>query len=346
MAAGILVIGFLLIAGTFPVGVKLTAVATERSIGAIASEEALAKIDLYGIDPNMLPWDRNVPFDGDSIAQYWSQTGAQKSPFISYTAFTNLRRIYGANFASTLATEYFQAESLYPSTVRFDPLASFGSRVITDLEDPQRYFWSALCRRLDQTSQEVQVTLFVSRMAGDQAKYPQFTYNRPKGTIPAAPWTAGKYPTPVPVQLQTITGSHIGYQIGATKTYYFQKLSVVTTEKTKAAYFSKEAILLDDRYGRLMRVMDVRLPDPTSSSDLGEITLFRPPDTDGNPATVVAADGDGMLLVENAATNTVYYRQVWVIPPAISGMAPPAATVNPPKVAGRNPCVGVYQGQL
>ena len=71
MAAGILLVGFLLIAGTFPVGVKLTAVATERTIGVVAAEEAMAKIHLYGIDnPALLPYDRHVPYDGISVAQY------------------------------------------------------------------------------------------------------------------------------------------------------------------------------------------------------------------------------------------------------------------------------------
>jgi hypothetical protein len=143
----------------------------------------------------------------------------------------------------------------------------------------------------------------------------------------------------VPVLLQTVTGSHIGYLQGIRWTYYFQKLSAV--DKTQAPYISKGAILLDDRYGRLMRVMDVRYPN---AADLGEITLFRPVDSDGNPATVVPSDGDGMLLQEYAASNTVYQRWVWVVPPAMAGT--PAAANVPPKVAGRNPCVGVYQGQL
>lgn len=49
LAAAILSIGMVLIAMVFPVGVKLTTLATERSIGAIASNEAFAKIRLYGV---------------------------------------------------------------------------------------------------------------------------------------------------------------------------------------------------------------------------------------------------------------------------------------------------------
>ncbi|MCD6392291.1 MAG: hypothetical protein J7M40_02155 [Planctomycetes bacterium] len=59
LAAGILVIGFMLIAGTLPVGIKLTAMGTERTIGAVATDEAFAKVQLFGIsDPNF--WSNNL----------------------------------------------------------------------------------------------------------------------------------------------------------------------------------------------------------------------------------------------------------------------------------------------
>ena len=51
LAAAIMAIGLMLVAGAFPVGIKLTAVSTERTIGAIAANEAFAKIHLFG-DPN------------------------------------------------------------------------------------------------------------------------------------------------------------------------------------------------------------------------------------------------------------------------------------------------------
>ena len=65
MSAGILAIGFVLIAGAFPVGVKLTALATERTIGMTASSEAFAKIKLYGVDLADSDWpggSSNVDF--------------------------------------------------------------------------------------------------------------------------------------------------------------------------------------------------------------------------------------------------------------------------------------------
>ncbi|RKY09543.1 MAG: hypothetical protein DRP66_01970 [Planctomycetota bacterium] len=64
LAAGILVIGFMLIAGSLPVGIKLTAMGTERTIGAVAADEAFAKVRLFGLrNPTPAdPWpaDPNV----------------------------------------------------------------------------------------------------------------------------------------------------------------------------------------------------------------------------------------------------------------------------------------------
>ncbi|MHC4457117.1 MAG: type IV pilus modification PilV family protein [Planctomycetota bacterium] len=47
LAVGTLAIGMLFIAGVFPVGIHFTTIATERTIAAIAADEAFAKIKLY-----------------------------------------------------------------------------------------------------------------------------------------------------------------------------------------------------------------------------------------------------------------------------------------------------------
>jgi len=63
MAAGILAIGFMLIATLFPVGMKMTATATERTIAAVVADEAFAKIRQFGIadlDDSSWPDDPNI----------------------------------------------------------------------------------------------------------------------------------------------------------------------------------------------------------------------------------------------------------------------------------------------
>lgn len=50
LAVGTLTIGMVFIAGVFPVAIHLTTIATERTIAAVAADEAFAKISLYGVD--------------------------------------------------------------------------------------------------------------------------------------------------------------------------------------------------------------------------------------------------------------------------------------------------------
>jgi prepilin-type N-terminal cleavage/methylation domain-containing protein len=68
MAAGILAVGLLLIAGTFPAGIFLTAAATEQTIAPIAADEAFAKIQLYRIDwQGLLPPSTTTCTDFNNI---------------------------------------------------------------------------------------------------------------------------------------------------------------------------------------------------------------------------------------------------------------------------------------
>ena len=65
IAVGTLAIGLLFIAGTFVAGIHFSALTTERTIAAVAAEEAFAKIRLYGLDagdPNLAA-DKMVWFE-------------------------------------------------------------------------------------------------------------------------------------------------------------------------------------------------------------------------------------------------------------------------------------------
>ncbi|MHC4165348.1 MAG: type IV pilus modification PilV family protein [Planctomycetota bacterium] len=55
LAVGTLAVGMIFISGTFLTGIHLSTIATERTIAAVAADEAFAKIRIYGIgmtDPN------------------------------------------------------------------------------------------------------------------------------------------------------------------------------------------------------------------------------------------------------------------------------------------------------
>jgi prepilin-type N-terminal cleavage/methylation domain-containing protein len=60
LSIGILSVGMIFIAGVFPVAIYFTATATERTIAAVAADEAFAKIRLYNIEPN-IPADGQLP---------------------------------------------------------------------------------------------------------------------------------------------------------------------------------------------------------------------------------------------------------------------------------------------
>lgn len=121
LAVGALAIGMIFIGGTFLAGIHFTTIATERTIAAVAADEAFAKIRLYGADVN-LP----------------SLTTSQLTPFSAVAPISG-------------------DELLYPSTTA--PMSQ------------KQYYWVALCRRINQNSNLVQVTLFVSRKVGAGAEY-------------------------------------------------------------------------------------------------------------------------------------------------------------------------------
>ncbi len=65
LAVGTLAIGLMFIAGTFLTGVYFSSTSTERTIGTVAADEALAKMRIYGLDPNNanLKTDGFVPYE-------------------------------------------------------------------------------------------------------------------------------------------------------------------------------------------------------------------------------------------------------------------------------------------
>ncbi len=61
LAVSTLAIGMIFVGGTFLTGIFLATVSTERTIATVAVDEALAKIRLYGLDPN-IPADECTPY--------------------------------------------------------------------------------------------------------------------------------------------------------------------------------------------------------------------------------------------------------------------------------------------
>ena len=142
MATAILAVGIVMIAGTFPVAIFLTAASVEQTIAPIVADEAFAKMQLYRINTATTGTD-NLP----------------ASTFISED-FNNINMVK----ASGVGNQINDKEYLYPS-----------DNNLTD----RVYDWSAICRRIYPNDSLVQVTVFVGRKMGGGLKYPHPTQAPP-----------------------------------------------------------------------------------------------------------------------------------------------------------------------
>ena len=141
IAVGILAVGMTFIAGVFPAGIYLTTIATERTIAAVAADEAFAKIEIYA------RYDPGNPINLGNLV------------------VGELRPNENATFNNILPAMNDPindpCEFLYPS-IRIGP------------GDPcQQYCWSVLFRRVaPDPNRLVQVTVFVCRKVSPNLKYP------------------------------------------------------------------------------------------------------------------------------------------------------------------------------
>jgi prepilin-type N-terminal cleavage/methylation domain-containing protein len=150
LAVGILAVGMIFIAGVFPAAIHLTTVATERTIAAVAADEAFAKIRLFAAgDPNNL-------IDLSAL----SEVELRPDEFVGF-------------------------DDIFPSMQYIDPNEFTYPSTGTDISQKQ-YCWSALCRRAgSDPNRLVQVTVFVSRRVSPNLAYPD--PNNPTGSTVSRP---------------------------------------------------------------------------------------------------------------------------------------------------------------
>ena len=185
LAIGTLAIGMIFVGGVFPVAIHFTTIATERTIAAVAADEAFAKIRLYGVDLANPALDVNqVPFEA--------------------------------------VTSIDPDEFFYPST--------------NVHSSEKQYCWSALCRRVG-LSDDVQVTVFVSRKIGGGTVY----------------WGGtGDRPIAVRVGISEIIGKADELQIIGNKTFINDGYTIVDNEtgdiyRVLERYAANDNVILLDR---------------------------------------------------------------------------------------------------
>ena len=288
LAVGTLAIGMLLVAGVFPVSIHFTTIATERTIAAVAADEAFAKIRLYAEgDPNNP--DDNI--DPATIAPY------NLTDFND--VYTDWRRIYAARTGVPLPLGVLLPvhEFAYPSdgTVNI-----FG----------KQYFWSALCRRLPEDylldltdpnsfnsiNRLVQITVFVSRRISPNLLYPWSA--NPTFPVLPQPGLPYVYPRPVLVPVRPFplpTDRPVGELTD--ELFIIDDLPMDGFEQS---LINDGSTIVDNRTGRIYRVLERYTPTPN----------------------VIQLDRDWIppLLPGQRAL-------VWVVPPPLKDRANPAAGV-------------------
>jgi hypothetical protein len=273
IATGILTVGFILIAGTFPVGIKLTALATERTIGAVTADEAFAKIQLYGIHPAPSSWPPAYRLNLSD-----PNTACRDYAYVAPPGFW-----------------FWTNEFAYPST---------------DTGDKKKYYWSAICRHIVETD-NVQVTVFVSRTMGTNVNYPYWDLDE----VPPS-WQTVNYPRPVKVRFNVlpIPGALVNdlYIIDEDDGY-------PGTNLTPAVYVSAGSILVDAGSGEIMRVLERK--------------------------HIEVSDRDIVVLADLVSVDKLC-GWLWVIPPSVQAITEIDPEAPAPAVTGRYPCVGVYQREL
>ena len=237
LAVSTLAIGMVFVAGTFMAGIYFTSLSTERTIAAVASVEALAKIRLYGLDPA----DPNL----------------ETEEFVSYEKLT------------TIPADEF----LYPSHP--DDAA-------------RQYSWTALCKRAAVDSRLVQITVFVCRHAGTDARY----WVRASGDG-SLELEKADLPRPLRIRITQSAG------LAADEVSIID--SVASDQIDEYTFANDGATLLDDQTGQIYRVLQ-RYREPPE-----RIKLDRPW-TGGD----IAASAGGW---------------VWVVPRPVAGGRSPLVAV-------------------
>ena len=253
IATGIMAVGLVMVATIFPVGVKLTTLSTERTIGAVAADEAFAKIQLYGLrDFAFWPTNSLTPDTTCTDYQY-------------VTAYAGPDGVLNSGDEHALEGDY-----LYPSAD-------------VPIGQDRNYHWSALCRRTDPATKEVQVTVFVSRKIAAGAEYHawEFDLSLPGYTESLiSPW-----PKPVPV--------NVDYNAAQPKELVI-KDGPAFNAAVSQYFFDDGYTVVDNLTGQIYRVLEVNLPDT--------LVLMEDWQWDGYPLMPAADETD---------------RTIWVVPPAV-----------------------------
>ena len=219
LAIGVLAIGMLFVAGTFPVGIFLTSSATEQTIAPIVADEAFAKIRIYSLSESNSVTQLKI-HGGIKLAELRFGKATETKPF-QRNFVIDFNDI--VNKGETNERKFSLSEQLYPS---IPP------------HQESYYQWSALMRRVQDTPDAnyagkipVQITVFVSHKANGALKYPN-----PDGTTNDLSW-------PEPFNLA------VSYAVA-------KKREITIDDTTIQNYINADSTIMEDSTGNIYRVLD------------------------------------------------------------------------------------------
>ena len=327
IATGIMAIGLVLIATVFPVGVQLTGLSAERSVAAVVADEAFAKVRLYGLC-DFADWPAAL-IDANKTTPVYTDLREAAYHFCDLFKYTTKVEVFSGpdglwetdddRFISPGANRIYESSAVGDtSTGGDDVLIYLGEELIypsavVSAADKQRYHWSALCRRTD--LQDVEVTVFVTHKTFSGMNYYTYPYD---STIPAyVPANTATWPVPVKVNVQYNAAKPRELVIlsADADNESFDDIDGEdgdTVAATVFKFFDAGYTIVNDRDGRIYRILEMKdaLPLPDGDYINDTIVLYR--DWEPDPTATV--------------------ETVWVVPPGVG--------------SDRYPCVGVFQKVL
>lgn len=226
LATGILAIGFVLIATIFPAGIKLTAMAVEKTLAPAMAEEARAAVRLYDLDADKLPSSGEV------------QSVLFSAEYLSDQSVQSFVQFYGIPPHDPQLLEKINArlaaDSLYPSL----------SKEFYD-QNPtqnQRYRWAILCRKDSAAAEGYQIRIFLCRWR-KELRYYGFEGNWSTGAFSPA---ESDRPVPVPVQVRAVLGS---------SEVSIESNQPVYPPETCRQFFLEGVWVVEDRNGYLFQII-------------------------------------------------------------------------------------------
>lgn len=325
IATGIMAIGLVLVSLIFPVAVKLTTMSTERSIATVVADEAFAKIRLYGLrdfpdwpsailNPISGNPDPNAPYDfcdgflfitnGNLDPGSDGDWGTADDEFL-WLGDDQAVGGTGDDLDFLDDDQIFLNESLYPSDVT---------------ETDRKYSWSALCRRAG--DKDVQVTVFVSRKTFPGIRYYGFFHDRTADPDNPKPVYDDTSIRSVPVR------ANVRYNVNGVGSPPLRELVLdlsgtdnIAWNGLKAgtvySFFGEGYTIVNDRDGRIYRIMEMEDRDVPKDGIRETIILFEDWRWDGYDADPL----NPPIVAQPEA--------VWVVPPGLG--------------SSRYPCVSVFQ---